>query len=77
MLCSLLGLSVSVNSDLELLPTCSNMLLTFDTTSCHDDNFCQIIFESHQFSNEVIGQTQFWNAQTKVLAVTSTFDLVT
>ena len=37
--------SLSADCDLDLLP--SGMVLVRDTSSCHDDHLCQIIFKSH------------------------------
>ena len=37
--------SLSVDCDLDLLP--SDMVFVRDTSSCHDDYLCQIIFKSH------------------------------
>ena len=37
--------SLSANCDLDLC--LSNMVLVRDTSSCHDDHLCQIIFKSH------------------------------
>ena len=37
--------SLSADCDLDFLP--SDMVLVRDTSSCHDDHLCQIIFKSH------------------------------
>ena len=37
--------SLSADCDLDFRP--SDMILICDTSSCHDDHLCQIIFRSH------------------------------
>ena len=39
--------SLSGDCDLDLWPTCSDMVLVRDTSSYHYDHLCQIIFKSH------------------------------
>ena len=39
------SVSVSADCDLDLRP--SDIVLICETSSCHDDHLCQIIFKSH------------------------------
>ena len=53
--------SLRAYCDLDICP--SDMILVRDTSSCHDNNLCQIIFKSHHAPLIMVG-TRFWNTLT-------------
>ena len=70
--------NLSVDCDLDLWP--NDMVLVRDTSSCHDDHLCQIIFKSHNAWQTYGSDTNRFHwiyAQSYVRTVTLTFDLAT
>ena len=65
--------SLSADCDLDLWP--SDTVLVCDTSSCHDNHLCQIIFKSH-LHNKVMGRTRKCFTEVYAQSLNADCDLV-
>ena len=65
--------SLSADCDLNLWP--SNMVYVHDTSSCHDDHLCQIIFSNPTMHDKVMDGTRTGSAEVYAQILSADCDL--